>query len=130
MPLGFFRDLLQADPDHARFDHVRLEGEVVGGHFGFVSNRRLVAWQGAVRRDLARSHFLTPLLYWADIRTACNLGLDAVDFGGCVGRDSLWDFKRRGGAQPVARIQMVRTSLIGQVHRRLADVLRRGRGGS
>lgn len=128
VPLGFLQDLLTEFPDQMCFGHVRLEGEVIAGHLGFISGDRLVAWQGAARPDLARTHFLTTLLYWRDLMTACERGLQAVDFGGCVGRDSLWDFKRRCGAEPSRRIQLVRRSWVGRAHGLLAMVLRHGRG--
>jgi CelD/BcsL family acetyltransferase involved in cellulose biosynthesis len=128
IPLGFMRDLLREAPQQACFDHVRLDGEVVGGHFGFVSRDRLMAWQGAARSDLARSHFLTTLLYWRNIETACERGLAGVDFGGYVGRDSLWDFKRRCGATGERRTQLQRRSWLGRLHRWLADA-RAARGG-
>lgn len=125
VPHALLADLLINHPDDVRFDHVRLDGRVVGGHLGFISRRRLVAWQGAVHPDLARTHFLTTLLYWRNLMTACELGLDAVDFGGHVGRDSLWDFKRRCGAVPEARTQLVRRTAIGRAHAWLARVVRR-----
>ncbi|MEZ4388463.1 MAG: GNAT family N-acetyltransferase [Candidatus Krumholzibacteriia bacterium] len=129
VPLAFLTALVESRPDRLVFDHVRLGGEVVGGHLGFVSGGRLVAWQGAVRPDLARTHFLTTLLYWRDIMTACERGLAAVDFGGCVGRDSLWDFKRRCGAEPEPRTQLVRRTAFGRAHGLLASALRRPKGG-
>lgn len=129
VPLGFLQALLRACPDRVVFDHVRLAGEVVAGHLGYVSGGRLLAWQGAARPDLARSHFLTTLLYWRNVMTACERGLDAVDFGGSVGRDSLWDFKRRCGAEPEPRTQLLGRSWYGHAHRRLAALLRAGRGG-
>lgn len=129
VPLGFFRDLVAACPEQTVLDTVRLEGELVGGHFCFVAGDRLVAWQGAVQPELSRRYFLTPLLYWRNILTACEWGLDWVDFGGCVGRDSLWDFKRRCGAQASPRVQWIRRTTLGRVHRVAADMARRLRGG-
>lgn len=125
VPYALLADLLINHPDRVCFDHVRLAGQVVGGHLGFISRRRLVAWQGAARPDLARTHFLTTLLYWRNLMTACERGLDAVDFGGNVGRDSLWDFKRRCGAVPEARTQLVRRTAVGRAHAWLARVVRR-----
>lgn len=124
-PLEFLLALVEQTPDRVVFSHVTLDGEVVAGHFGFVSRRRLVAWQGAIRHDLARTHFLTTLLYWQDMVGACARGLEAVDFGGCVGRDSLWDFKRRCGARPEPRIQLRRRSVFGRLHGCLAAAARR-----
>lgn len=125
VPLAFLLALVEQAPDRVVFSHVTLDGEVVAGHFGFVSRRRLVAWQGAIRHDLARTHFLTTLLYWQDLAGACARGLEAVDLGGCVGRDSLWDFKRRCGARPEPRIQLWRRSAFGHLHGRLAAAARR-----
>lgn len=127
VPLGFLQQLTQEAPDRVCFDHVVHDGEIVAGHFCFVSRQRLVAWQGAARPDLARSHFLTTLLYWRNIETACERGLEGVDFGGCVGRDSLWEFKRRCGALPEERCQYLAVSDYGRLHRLVTDLIR-GRG--
>jgi predicted N-acyltransferase len=126
VPQAFLADLLAEHPDRACFDHVRLDGQVVAGHVCFISRRRLVAWQGAVRPDLARTHFLTTLLYWRNLMTACERGLEAVDFGGNVGRDSLWDFKRRCGAVAEPRTQLLRLTAAGRAHAWLARLARRG----
>ncbi len=128
VPRSFLAALLEASPGATCFDHVRLDGAVVAGHVGFVSRGRLVAWQGAVRPDLVRTHFPTTLLYWRNVMTACEHGLEAVDFGGCVGRDSLWDFKRRCGAVAEPRTQLLARSWYGRAHRRLAGLARGSAG--
>ncbi len=125
VPLDFMRALLLDQPERCCFDHIRLDGVVVAGHLGFVSRERLIAWQGAARPDLARTHFLTTLLYWRNLMTACERGLQAVDFGGHVGRDTLWEFKRRCGAEPDPRTQLVRRTTYGRAHGWLADAWRR-----
>lgn len=105
VPLGFMQDLLREAPNRVVFGTVRLDGELLGGHFGFASGGRLVSWQGGVQPGLPAGLFTTVLLYWLDIETACERGLTAVDFGGCAGRDSLWNFKRRFGAVAEIRHQ-------------------------
>ena len=130
VPLAFMRDLMAADPERVCVDTIQFEGRTVGGHFCFVSDDRLVAWQGAVDPELSRTHFLTPLLYWRNIMTACERGLAAVDFGGCVGRDTLWDFKRRCGALPAPRVQWQRRTSLGRCYQQIGDLLRRGGGGA
>jgi predicted N-acyltransferase len=130
VPLGFLQDLLRSAPDQTVFNCVRLAGELVAGHFCFVSRDRLVAWQGAVRTELASTHFLTTLLYWQDVVHACGQGLAAVDFGGCVGRDGLWDFKRRCGAEPEPRWQLLARSGPGRWLQRLTAGVRARGGGA
>lgn len=120
VPLALLQDLLENNPDRCVLNTVRLEGDVVAGHFCFRSRNRLVAWQGAVHADYQRSHFPTTLVYWQDLRFACEQGLAAVDFGGSVGRDSLWDFKRRCGALPEPRCQLLARSSVGRVFRAAA----------
>ena len=115
VPLALLQDLLETNPDRCVLNTVRLEGTLIAGHFCFRSRDRLVAWQGAARADLQRSHFPTTLAYWQDLRHACENGLEAVDFGGCVGRDSLWDFKRRCGARPEPRCQLLVRSSLGRL---------------
>jgi len=128
VPLGFLQDLIRGDPQCAVLNTVRLAGRLVGGHFCLHSRDRLVAFQSAVCAELLNTHFLTTLLYWQDIVYACERGLAAVDFGGCVGRDSLWDFKRRCGAEPEARCQLQRRSALGRAVFGAASVVRRWRG--
>jgi len=115
VPLALLQDLLETHPDRCVLNTVRLEGSLIAGHFCFRSRGRLVAWQGAARADLQRSHFPTTLVYWQDLSFACEQGLAAVDFGGCVGRDSLWDFKRRCGARPEPRCQLLARSSLGRL---------------
>jgi len=115
VPSAFLQGLLREFPGRAVLNAVRLEGRLVGGHFCLRSRDRLVAFQSAVRPDLLNTHFLTTLLYWQDIVYACEQGLAAVDFGGSVGRDSLWDFKRRCGAEPEERCQLQKRSGLGRL---------------
>lgn len=124
VPLAFMQDLMRQAPDQVLFGTVSRGGRLLGGHFGFVSNGRLVSWQGGVRRDREPGVFPNVLLYWLDIMIACERGLEAVDFGACDGRDSLWDFKRRFGAVPERRRQFQRWSRVGVVLRRTAKVYR------
>lgn len=124
VPLGFMQDLLREAPDRVAFGTVRLDGELLGGHFGFASGGRLVSWQGGVRPDLPAGLFTTVLLYWLDIETACARGLTAVDFGGCAGRDSLWDFKRRFGAVAETRHQWLLRTHLGRLLAGVASRLR------
>lgn len=125
VPLALFEELMQRAPGQVILNTARLEGEVVGGHFGFVCRGRLFTWQSGARADLLRTLFLTTVLYWQDISFACEQGLSAVDFGGSVGRDGLWDFKRRCGAQPEARCQLLARSPLGQGVRTLAGLIKR-----
>jgi len=125
VPLALFEDLIQRSPGQVVLNIARLEGEVVGGHFGFVCRDRLFTWQSGARADLLRTLFLTTVLYWQDICFACERGLSAVDFGGSVGRDGLWDFKRRCGAQPEARCQLLARSPLGQGVQTLAGLIKR-----
>ena len=109
---------------------VRLEGRLVAGHLCLVSGDRLLAYLGAARPDLLRSHFLTTLVYWQDLVHACGQGLSAVNFGGCVGRDSLWEFKRRCGAEPEERVQLLAVSSLGRAVQKASALARRLRGGA
>jgi hypothetical protein len=115
VPLGFMQDLLREAPERVVFGTVRRDGELLGGHFGIISAERLVSWQGGVRPGLPAGLFTTVLLYWLDITTACERGLAAVDFGGCAGRESLWDFKRRFGAEAEIRHQWHARTRLGQL---------------
>ncbi len=124
VPLGFMQDLLREAPDRVAFGTVRRDGELLGGHFGFASGGRLVSWQGGVRQDLPAGLFTTVLLYWLDIETACARGLTAVDFGGCAGRDSLWDFKRRFGAAAETRHQRLLRTHLGRLLAGIASRVR------
>lgn len=125
VPRAFLVDLLHHYQRETVVTTVRLDGRLVGGHFCLVSRRRLVPYLSAADAELARTHFLHTLLYWQDIVHACAVGLEAVDFGGCVGRDSLWDFKRRCGGQPEARLQVQAISRTGRWLARLGAL--RGR---
>jgi CelD/BcsL family acetyltransferase involved in cellulose biosynthesis len=127
LPLALLQALVVEPGDHGLFNTVRLDGEIIAGHVCFRSRGRLVAWQGAARPDLQRSHFPTTLVYWQGIREACARGLEAVDFGGSVGRDSLWDFKRRCGAEAESRWQLLARSTMGRL---LDGVRARRRGGA
>ena len=128
VPLSFLQELLSLPEQRCVLNTVRLDGEIIGGHFCFRSRDQLVAWQGAARPDVQRTHFPTTLVYWQDIRWACQKGLAAVDFGGSVGRDSLRDFKRRCGARPSPRCQWSTRSRLGNLLHRVASHLR-GRSG-
>ncbi len=127
VPRSLLQDLLESLPDQCVLNTVRLDGEIIAGHLCFRSRDHLVAWQGAARSDLQRSHFPTTLVYWQDIRHACDEGLSGVDFGGCVGRVGLWDFKRRCGAVPESRRQYLTRSSLGRL---LEWARRRWRGGA
>ncbi len=120
VPLALLQDLLTSTK-HGVFNTVRHEGALIAGHMCFRSRGRLVAWQGAVRPDVHRTLFPTTLVYWQDIILACEEGLAGVDFGGCVGRDSLWDFKRRCGARPTPRCQLIARSSLGRLMQGAAD---------
>jgi hypothetical protein len=124
VPLSFFQELLTLPDRRCVLNTVRLDGELIAGHFSFRSRDRLVAWQGAARPDVRRTHFPTTLVYWQGISWACEQGLAAVDFGGSVGRDSLRDFKRRCGARPWPRCQWTSRSRLGRVLSGVADRLR------
>jgi CelD/BcsL family acetyltransferase involved in cellulose biosynthesis len=128
LPLALMRDALRTAPDRFVMIVCRLEGEVIGGHFCYRSDGRLVAWQGAARPDTLRTVFTTTLLYWQDAVVACAEGLSGVDYGGHVGRDSLADFKRRCGAWPEPRLELVALSPLGHLVRRAAATVRRVRG--
>jgi len=127
VPEGLLADLLRHCRDGALVVTVRHEGRLVGGHFSLVSRDRLVPFLSATDPDFLRTHFLHTLLYWQDIVHACEQGLSAVDFGGCAGRDSLWDFKRRCGGQPEERVQLQAHSPIGLQLRQLGAWRRRRR---
>ncbi len=120
VPLAFMQDLMREAPDDVVFGTVSRDGELLGGHFGFVSRGRLISWQGGVRGGTESGVFPAVLLYWLDIMAACARGLTAVDFGGSVGRRSLWDFKRRFGAVPEMRRQFQRRSVVGTLLLRVA----------
>ena len=124
VPLACFEALLALPEQRSVLNVVRLEEDIIAGHFCFRSRDRLVAWQSAVRLDLQRSHFPTTLAYWLDVSLTCELGLAAIDFGGCAGRDTLWDFKRRCGGRPEPRRQWSRRSGLGRLAQRAAGLLR------
>ena len=121
VPLAFLQDLLTEAAPHCVFNAVRHEGAVIAGHFCFRSRGRLVAWQGAVRPDVQGTLFPTALVYWQDLSLACDEGMTGVDFGGCIGRDSLWEFKRRCGALPESRCQLTARSVLGRLVQTIAD---------
>lgn len=120
VPLAFMQDLMHEAPESVVFGTVRREGELLGGHFGFISGGRLISWQGGVQDTRESGVFPVVLLYWLDIVAACSRGLDAVDFGGSAGRSGLWDFKRRFGAVPEMRRQFQRRSRLGHLLLRTA----------
>ncbi len=122
-------DLVSSCSGRVIFNTVRLDGRLVGGHVCLRWGDRLLAWQGGVDPSVARTHFPTTLLYWQDIVWAADRGLAAVDFGGCVGRDSLRDFKRRCGAVFEPRVQLTARSPLGRLHGLLADLRGRWRRG-
>lgn len=128
VPSGFLRDLLKNLQPHVLLATVRLEGRLVGGHFCLVSRGRLVPFLSGADGDLTRTHFLHTLLYWQDLVHACAEGLEAVDFGGCAERDSLWDFKRRCGGEPEPRLQLQARSQVGILLHQAAALRRRWRG--
>lgn len=130
VPLGFLVDFLREDPAKVVLNTVRLRGDIVGAHYCFISRNRLVPFLSGAVSSLQGTHFINTLLYWQDILYACEAGLDAVDFGGCVGRDSLWDFKRRCGGVPEERLQWQVRSLAGCCLVAAAAAIRiaRGRG--
>ena len=125
LPQALLAELLSACPGRVIFNTVRLDGRIIGGHVCLRWGDRLLAWQGGADPAVARTHFPTTLLYWQDIVWAADHGLAAVDFGGCVGRDSLRDFKRRCGAVFEPRVQLTARSPLGRLHGLLADARRR-----
>lgn len=125
VPLGFLHDLLRGQSERVLLNTVRLGGRIVGGHYCLVSRGRLLPFLSGAEATLASTHFLNTLLYWQDILYACGAGLQAVDFGGCLGRDGLWDFKRRCGGQPEERLQLQMWSSAGRWLRLAAAARRR-----
>ena len=128
VPLGFVQDLWRHERARVLLNTVRLEGRIVGGHFCVVSRNRRVPSLSGAEPSLLGTHFLNTLLYWQDILHACAMGLEAVDFGGCVGKDSLWEFKRRSGGEPQERLQLQIYSGIGGWLQAARGLRRRLRG--
>ncbi len=117
VPRGFLLDVMAAFGDRVVINTVRLDGRLLGAHVCLVARRRLIPFLSAADPAFYATHFPHTLLYWQDIVHACDHGLQAVDFGGCAGRDTLWDFKRRCGGVPEARLQLQALSPLGRALR-------------
>ncbi len=129
LPAGLVTSLLREAPDRFLMTTCRRDGRLLGGHLCVRTAGQLLAWQSGVEAAALREVFVATLLYWQDAVTACAEGLEAVDYGGSVGRDTLADFKRRCGGRPQPRRVLVASSRLGRAARRGAGILRRLRGG-
>jgi CelD/BcsL family acetyltransferase involved in cellulose biosynthesis len=129
VPMGFLTDLMSREPARVCLNSVKLKGRMLGGHFCLISRNRLLPFLSGAEDAYQKSHFVSTLLYWQAMLVACEAGLDAVDFGGCVGKDSLWDFKRRCGGVAEHRLQLQIRSRLGRSMQAAALIRRRLRGG-
>lgn len=128
LPAALVAALLREAPDRFLLTTCRRDGQLVGGHLCVRTAGGLLAWQSGVQAAALREVFVATLLYWQDLVTACSEGLEAVDYGGSVGRDTLADFKRRCGGRPQPRLMLMASSRLGRTVRRAGQALRRLRG--
>ncbi len=99
-PIGFFRNVLKAFPDHANLLVLKKENRVVAGMFLFAFGDTMSEpWVSSLTEY--NRVYVNNLLYWTAIEKACAEGFKMFDFGRSTDGTGTFNFKTQWGAEPV-----------------------------